>query len=202
MFAFFVVELYQLSCNSNRLGFLSLFEKFYCRGIAATPLVYNDQLREYRVNYRVHYGDVIFLLLVHDLQPFGVKHFNMSHTVLKLSFGQEYPGIINPLDGHQAFDVETTHGMVTGCGINGIFYSLIGGIMFQYFIKVVPTLYRRLNNETMGTNQFAVTKHQRPVRSAAGEHGLPGWYFLKATSLASLNTELKYSVKVVINFFC
>lgn len=60
------------------------------------------------------------------------------------------------------------------CTINETLLYLIGGIMYQYFIKVVPTLYRRLNNETMGTNQFAVTKHQRPVRSASGEHGLPG----------------------------
>jgi hypothetical protein len=95
---------------------------------------------------------------VHDLQPFGVKFFNMSHKINKLSFGREYPGIINPLDGHN--DIADS--------------SQQGGTMYQYFIKVVPTNYFNLNGDVMGTNQFAVTKHQRPVKSASGEHGLPG----------------------------
>lgn len=46
--------------------------------------------------------------------------------------------------------------------------------MYQYFIKVVPTTYRKLDGDTMGTNQFAVTKHQRSVRASTGEQGLPG----------------------------
>lgn len=35
---------------------------------------------------------------VHDLQPFKWAEFNLSHTVVRLSFGKEYPGVINPLD--------------------------------------------------------------------------------------------------------
>lgn len=46
--------------------------------------------------------------------------------------------------------------------------------MYQYFVKVVPTTYQKLSSEVMGTNQFAVTKHQRSVKAATGEHGLPG----------------------------
>ena len=46
--------------------------------------------------------------------------------------------------------------------------------MYQYFIKVVPTNYFNVEGELMSTNQFAVTKHQRPVKAASGEHGLPG----------------------------
>ena len=36
---------------------------------------------------------------VHDLVPFGTEEFDVSHTVHKLSFGKEYPGMKNPLDG-------------------------------------------------------------------------------------------------------
>ena len=50
----------------------------------------------------------------------------------------------------------------------------VGGIMYQYFIKVVPTVYKHINEETMITNQFAVTKHERTVKATTGEHGLPG----------------------------
>lgn len=67
-----------------------------------------------------------FLSPVHDLQPFGVKLFNMSHTVNKLSFGQEYPGIINPLDGHNSIDAETEQGI----SFVGIFVFLVGLIKF------------------------------------------------------------------------
>ena len=105
---------------------------------------------------------LLFSLLpctVHDLQPFGIKQFNMSHTIKKLSFGAEYPGIVNPLDGHS--QVDTTP-------------SESGGVMFQYFVKVVPTMYQSLDGSTMGTNQFSVTMHQRKVKAVTGETGLPG----------------------------
>lgn len=36
---------------------------------------------------------------VHDLQALGGTKFNMSHTVHHMSFGEKYPGIVNPLDG-------------------------------------------------------------------------------------------------------
>lgn len=83
----------------------------------------------------------------------------MSHTIMKLSFGAEYPGIINPLDGHSQIDTAPVES---------------GGVMFQYFIKVVPTMYQSLDGSTMGTNQFSVTMHQRKVKAVTGETGLPG----------------------------
>lgn len=36
---------------------------------------------------------------VHDLIPFGTEEFDVSHTIHKLSFGEDYPGMKNPLDG-------------------------------------------------------------------------------------------------------
>jgi hypothetical protein len=37
---------------------------------------------------------------VHDLELFKfAQGFNLSHRIDKLSFGQEYPGLVNPLDG-------------------------------------------------------------------------------------------------------
>lgn len=51
------------------------------------------------------------LVVVHDLQPFGVQLFNMSHTIKKLSFGSEYPGIINPLNGHSSIDDTSIQGL-------------------------------------------------------------------------------------------
>ena len=37
---------------------------------------------------------------VHDIQPFGTKKFNFTHTIHHLSFGEDYPGQLHPLDGY------------------------------------------------------------------------------------------------------
>jgi len=97
---------------------------------------------------------------VHDLQPFKNLKFNLSHTVNRLSFGKEFPGIVNPLDGViKADEREDTPGM------------------YQYFVKVVPTIYESLGENILNTNQFSVTEHFKPLKGDAG-HGLPGVFFM------------------------
>lgn len=49
--------------------------------------------------------------------------------------------------------------------------------MFQYYIKIVPTMYVKLNGETIHTNQFSVTRHSKSVSAASGESGMPGIFF-------------------------
>ncbi|XP_064381837.1 endoplasmic reticulum-Golgi intermediate compartment protein 3-like [Halichondria panicea] len=100
---------------------------------------------------------------VHDLQSFGVKKFNFTHTIGHLSFGEDYPGQLHPLNGYtqvQQVDLPT------------------GGLMYQYFIKVVPTIYHKLSGELLRTNQFSVTKHSKEARAVAGHSGLPGVFFM------------------------
>ncbi len=49
--------------------------------------------------------------------------------------------------------------------------------MYQYFVKIVPTIYESLDGNVINTNQFSVTEHTRQL--AAGEKsGLPGNPFL------------------------
>lgn len=96
---------------------------------------------------------------VHDLQAFGGQKFNISHHINHLSFGIDYPGLVNPLDGlHEP--------------------ALSLQMMFQYFVKIVPTTYTSLDGETLYTNQFSVTKHSKSVSSGLGEGGLPGVFFI------------------------
>mmetsp|Transcript_33759 Transcript_33759/g.54705 ORF Transcript_33759/g.54705 Transcript_33759/m.54705 type:complete len:386 (-) Transcript_33759:112-1269(-) len=95
---------------------------------------------------------------VHDLMPFQSREFNVSHHIYRLSFGQDFPGVINPLD-HQDRIVETGSGM------------------FQYFVKVVPTLYQRSNGQTISTNQFAYTEHFRAIDVHGAARTLPGVFF-------------------------
>ncbi|KAL3892160.1 hypothetical protein ACJMK2_004394 [Sinanodonta woodiana] len=95
---------------------------------------------------------------VHDLQAFGSEKFNLSHRIAHMSFGDEYPGIINPLDGME--EIAESDQM-----------------MFQYFVKIVPTTYTSTSGETVYTNQFSVTKHSKVV-GTFGESGLPGVFFM------------------------
>eukprot|EP00053_Salpingoeca_punica_P006196 m.59415 g.59415 ORF g.59415 m.59415 type:complete len:394 (+) comp13577_c0_seq1:87-1268(+) len=97
---------------------------------------------------------------IHDLQPFGRTHFNLSHTIRKLSFGNDYPGQINPLDTHSEVEERQT------------------STMYQYFLKIVPTRYYNVHGKETSTNQFSVTMHQRHINHALGEHGLPGVFFM------------------------
>ncbi|XP_070209579.1 endoplasmic reticulum-Golgi intermediate compartment protein 3-like isoform X2 [Littorina saxatilis] len=96
---------------------------------------------------------------VHDLQAFGGQKFNISHHINHLSFGTDYPGIVNPLDA--------MHEPATQLQM-----------MYQYFVKIVPTTYTNLNKETVYTNQFSVTKHSKNAAGSMGEGGLPGVFFI------------------------
>ncbi|XP_041360942.1 endoplasmic reticulum-Golgi intermediate compartment protein 3-like [Gigantopelta aegis] len=96
---------------------------------------------------------------VHDLQAFGGQKFNITHTINHLSFGMDYPGILNPLDEvNQIADEDQ--------------------MMFQYFVKVVPTIYTYIGGKILYTNQYSVTKHSRIVSQGSGENGLPGVFFM------------------------
>eukprot|EP00123_Amoebidium_parasiticum_P000794 comp11697_c0_seq1/m.6245 comp11697_c0_seq1/g.6245 ORF comp11697_c0_seq1/g.6245 comp11697_c0_seq1/m.6245 type:complete len:411 (-) comp11697_c0_seq1:156-1388(-) len=95
---------------------------------------------------------------VHDVESLRHVVFNMSHTVNSLSFGTAYPGIINPLDGYHKASPNI-------------------GMMYQYYIKIVPTYYMKANGEAVKTNQFSSTLHERTINYAAGDHGLPGVFF-------------------------
>ncbi|KAL4431733.1 hypothetical protein ABPG77_002949 [Micractinium sp. CCAP 211/92] len=97
---------------------------------------------------------------IHDLSPFAGQTFDFSHTIHKLAFGQEFPGMKNPLDG---VHVEQHLAQPDNSGL------------YQYFLKVVPTSYADLHNHTIYTNQFSVTEHFRETASpTAGGGQLPG----------------------------
>jgi len=98
---------------------------------------------------------------VHDLQPFRNLKFTLGHTITRLSFGKEFPGIVNPLDGVKKDD-EREDG---------------GAGMYQYFVKIVPTIYEHLSEEPLNTNQFSVTEHFKALKGDGG-HGLPGVFFM------------------------
>lgn len=92
----------------------------------------------------------------HDLHSINPRKFDTSHVINHLSFGNPYPGKLYPLN-QKEFNTEK------------------GGIMFQYYLKVVPTLYVHLNRtDPIFSHQFSVTTNQKDVTVAAS--GLPGFF--------------------------
>ncbi|GKC08166.1 endoplasmic reticulum-Golgi intermediate compartment protein 3-like protein [Tanacetum coccineum] len=92
----------------------------------------------------------------HESNAFGDDSYNISHRINKLSFGDPYPGILNPLDG-------VHWNQVTANG------------MYQYFIKVVPTVYTPIRGSVIRSNQFSVTEHYKGPE--VGQRALPGVFF-------------------------
>ena len=97
---------------------------------------------------------------VHDVQPFSSSRFNTSHRINKLTFGEEFGfGHTNPLDDLEVTSKETA-------------------IMYQYFLKIVPTMYvQKGDKPILHTNQFSVTTHQKSALAITGESAMPGVFF-------------------------
>jgi len=89
---------------------------------------------------------------------YGGKHtdhklLNFTHRFYTFSFGQYYPGLVNPLDD----SVEITDK-------NFMYY--------QYFLSVVPTIYKQESTgRILYTNQYSVTDMSSDVTKS---HNLPG----------------------------
>lgn len=86
---------------------------------------------------------------IHLFNPEDAPDYNASHIIHELTFG---PSVSN-LD-HGALD-----------GVKKITMEQNGRTgLFQYFIKVVPTVYENLNGEVIGeTNRYFFTERFRPL---------------------------------------
>ncbi|XP_058747736.1 uncharacterized protein LOC131620621 [Vicia villosa] len=94
---------------------------------------------------------------VHDILAFQKESFNLTHHINRIAFGDYFPGVVNPLDR-----VHWTQKTPSG--------------MYQYFIKVVPTMYTDVNGNTIQSNQFSVTEHFR-TGDVGHLQSLPGVFF-------------------------
>ncbi|GAA0140838.1 hypothetical protein LIER_02115 [Lithospermum erythrorhizon] len=90
-----------------------------------------------------------------DFLSLQAESYNISHKINKLAFGPSIPGTINPLDG-VSWVQEKPNGM------------------YEYFIKVVPTIYTDIRGRIINSNQFSVTEHYKGVEEG---QSLPGVFF-------------------------
>ncbi|KAL1547018.1 endoplasmic reticulum-Golgi intermediate compartment protein 3-like [Salvia divinorum] len=94
---------------------------------------------------------------VHDLLAFQKDSFNLTHKINRLAYGDFFPGVVNPLDGAEW----TQH---------------TANAMYQYFLKVVPTVFADISGHTIQSNQYSVTEHVRAAELGRLQ-ALPGVFF-------------------------
>ncbi|KAL8523472.1 hypothetical protein ACS0TY_013434 [Phlomoides rotata] len=94
---------------------------------------------------------------VHDLLAFQKDSFNLTHKINRLAYGDYFPGVVNPLDGAHW----TQH---------------TPNAMYQYFLKVVPTVFTDVNGHAIQSNQFSVTEHVKGY-DLGRLQSLPGVFF-------------------------
>ncbi|VDK27136.1 unnamed protein product [Gongylonema pulchrum] len=94
----------------------------------------------------------------HDLHSLSPTKFDTSHTINHLSFGKPYPRKVYPLDGRSFGSERKSDGM-----------------MYQYYLKLVPTSYVYLDSSrNVFSHQFSVTTYHKDI--GLGASGLPGFF--------------------------
>ncbi|XP_034888858.1 uncharacterized protein [Populus alba] len=95
--------------------------------------------------------------LIQDLLDLQKDSYNTSHRINRLAFGDNFPGVVNPLAGIQ------------------LMHDTPNGVQ-QFFIKVVPTIYTDIRGRTVHSNQYSVTEHFKKSELTPLD-SLPGVYF-------------------------
>lgn len=104
------------------------------------------------------------------------EQFNVSHTVNQLSFGPY-------LRPHVRDQLNLTS------QLNGAVRTVTDGYgMFQYYLQVVPTVFKFLNGTSIETFQYSVTEHTRHV-DPGSNRGLPGVFFFYEVSALHVEFE-------------
>jgi hypothetical protein len=110
--------------------------------------------------------------------------FNSSHKVNTLSFGREYPGIKNPLDGKTAT------------------WTKPGSPMYEYYVQVVPTIWEDHDGE-FATNQYSVTEYMEVIKKSEDNtfqgRGVPGLFIMY--ELSPIIVDFEIGSKSFIRFF-
>eukprot|EP00123_Amoebidium_parasiticum_P013105 comp21774_c1_seq1/m.30894 comp21774_c1_seq1/g.30894 ORF comp21774_c1_seq1/g.30894 comp21774_c1_seq1/m.30894 type:complete len:340 (-) comp21774_c1_seq1:638-1657(-) len=75
---------------------------------------------------------------------------NFTHRINRLSFGDDFPGVVNPLDGETVVLQEEK-------------------MAVQYFLSIVPTEYTAPDGKAVHTNQYSYTLHN--------QQSFPGIFF-------------------------
>lgn len=119
---------------------------------------------------------------LHDMSVLRDHHLDLSHRIKKLSFGEGYPGQVNPLDGvaKRAKSEEDKLGQ------------------HEYFIRIVPTTYKLAFAREVRTNQYSQSYYFRRSDPSKGGLLLPG--LILNYDLSPIHIEVEESRKSFFHF--
>lgn len=127
-------------------------------------------------NHVSMFGGFMDLSSVIEMFNEAYEQFNVSHTVNQLSFGPSMPSRVR-----DSLNLTSQ--------LDGAVRSVADGYgMFQYYLQVVPTVFRFLNGTTIETFQYSVTEHTRHV-DPGSNRGLPGVFFFYEVSALHVEFE-------------
>ncbi len=135
---------------------------------------------------------------VHQFTMKELEHFNTSHVINRLDFGADAhlsPGVYMYIDVHchsclQPTSLTVSSGFALACPLpfssisagkeqpldkhEALLDDKTGTARFQYFVKVVPTVYKTLHGRETRSHQFSVTEHVKKVKLGSGSFPHPG----------------------------
>ncbi|XP_014296729.1 endoplasmic reticulum-Golgi intermediate compartment protein 2 [Microplitis demolitor] len=159
--------IHELLWRSNQVAFMGEMPKRTVtpdRRPDACRLYGNINLNKVAGNFHITAGKSLSLPRghIHIFAFMTSNDYNFTHRINKFSFGEESPGIVQPLDGDEKIADDNM-------------------MLYQYFIEIVPTDIHTLMKTTK-TYQYSVKDYQRPINHARGSHGVPGIFFKYDTS--------------------
>lgn len=110
-----------------------------------------------------------------NLQDASLDGFNTTHTIHRLRFGADVPGVESMLEGTEKI-VKQDSGM------------------FHYYIKLIPTLFSDdKNSDPVYTHQYSVTTSAKRIEMDGNKKmgGLPGVFFVYEFSPFMVNKVTK-----------
>ena len=99
---------------------------------------------------------------LHDLSAMKNHQLDLSHRINKLSFGDPYPGQVNPLDGVEKHSKSMD--------------DKVG--QHEYLVRIVPTTYNYMFAPTLRTNQYSQSYFFRPSDPNKGGTLIPGMFLI------------------------
>ena len=105
-----------------------------------------------------------------------MRIFDSSHLINHLSF----PDVIQPLDRTQK---DAPRGLAR----------------YQYFIQIVPTVYKYLNGKQVYSNQYSVSESDYIIESTTGSFKQPGNFKFKSFSKEWLGIFLNMNFLLTVS---
>lgn len=118
------------------------------------------------------------------ISPEVLAAFNASHTITSLTFGPAFPGQVNPLTAYNP----TTPAEPA---------------MWQYHIRVVPTLFEYMYGSTVDSNQYSASDFVTSLDPAAAHMMHPGvWWKFDFSPIMVRKKETRRSVLSFVTSLC